>query len=81
MSGGNGRDAILQERHIVEVKLSDLQSEFLRREYRLAKWCPRGGRRPHWTRGRGISRPPGAVKRLMASTSELERRVLWVWIP
>src|ERR1700736_761493 len=26
MSGGNGRDAILQE---VEVKLSDLQSEFL----------------------------------------------------
>ena len=29
MSGGNGRDAILQERHIVEVKLSDLQSEFL----------------------------------------------------
>jgi hypothetical protein len=31
--------------------------------------------------GRGISRPPGAVKRLMASTSELERRVLWVWIP
>ena len=38
MSGGNGRDAILQERHIVEVKLSDL-----RREYRLAKWRPRGG--------------------------------------
>jgi hypothetical protein len=29
MSGGNGRDAILQERHIVEVKLSDLPSEFL----------------------------------------------------
>jgi hypothetical protein len=28
MSGGNGRDAILQERHIVEVKLSDLQSQF-----------------------------------------------------
>jgi hypothetical protein len=51
MSGGNGRDAILQERHIVDVKLSDLQSEFLRREYRLAKWRPRGGRRPHWTRG------------------------------
>ena len=154
MSDGNGRDAILQERHIVEVKLSDLQSEFLfdlsltlqapldigsgpeghrlivmtsggrfqgprlsgtvlplpgadwprirsdgtcaldarasqdahdlrneRREYRLAKWRPRGGSRPHWTRRRGISRPPGAVKRSTASTSELERRVLWVWIP
>ena len=45
MSGANGRDAILQERHIVEVKLSDFQSEFLRREYRLAKWRPRGGSR------------------------------------
>ena len=76
MSGGNGRDAILQERHIVEVKLSDL-----RREYRLAKWRPRGGSRPHWTRGARNIESTGCCERLMASTSELERRVLWVWIP
>jgi hypothetical protein len=45
MSGGNGRDAIFQERHILEVKLSDLQSEFL---FDLSLTC-----KPLWTSGWG----------------------------